>query len=160
MQSTRTITLALYFWVISHGTLSITKSFPLCQNLKPVQDIFKKLHVNINQHFISPPFRVGRHTVFPPGICLSICLCPSVTKLCSLHNLKTVQAIFTKIQIISINIRWHADRKNHNTCIYTFCYFPCPSQNHGRSVTWNLFNISSRNFMKISINIICLSPLG
>ena len=39
---------------------------------------------------MSPPFRVGRHIVFPPA---------SVTKSCLLYNLKTVQAISTKLHI-------------------------------------------------------------
>ena len=35
--------------LVSLETLSVTKLCRLC-NLKPVQDIFKKLHVNTNQH--------------------------------------------------------------------------------------------------------------
>ena len=51
--------------------------------------IFKPVSV-----FMSPPFRVGRHIVFPrASVCLSVCL----SQTCPLYNLKTTYAIFTKL---------------------------------------------------------------
>ena len=88
-----------------------------------------------------------RFELFPLELC---------HKIVSVYNLKTVQAIFTKLHI---NINQHLTtcwRRARTLAFILFELLPFeirPSQNHVRSVTWNLFKISSRNFMYISINI-------
>ena len=94
---------------------------------KQILTFHANCHVLFICKFMFPPLELG-------DILFSVCL----SHTCPLYNLKTVQAIFTKLHIkISINIRRGAERKNHNSCIYTFLsYFPLTlSQNSVRSIT-------------------------
>ena len=96
MQSARTITLAfILFELFALG--SVTKSCPL-YNLKTVQAIFKKLHINIR----TLEDVQSTKTIILAFILFELFSLDSVTKSCLLYKLKTVQAIFMKL-LININ---------------------------------------------------------
>ena len=101
--------------------LSVTKSCPLC-NLKTVQGIFMKRHININQQ--------SARTVTLGYIFFQ--LCPF--ELCKKQSLwqNRVRSITLKpfrisswnfIELLT-NTDRRAERKNHNLDIYFFSYVP------------------------------------
>ena len=87
------------FWVTSLGTLSVTKSCPL-YNLKTIQAIFTKLHINIIRRHAEHKNHKSCINTFWVIFLGTL----SVTKSCPLYNLKTVQAVFMKLHI---NINQH-----------------------------------------------------
>ena len=88
--------------------------------------------------------------LFPFELCAS-------QKLCPLYNLKTIQAIFTKLYT---NINQH-----EMTCrvqewllclMYFLSYFPwnfVPHKNRVRSITWKPLKLYSRNFIQVSTSM-------
>ena len=102
-------------WVFTNFGISLPIFFKLCMR---------------RSSYVFP--LLGRETYcFSPGACLSVRL--SVChKSCSLYNLKTPQALFTKLCCIpgpllcyyfiqiSISMRWRAEWKNGNSAFYTF----------------------------------------
>ena len=110
---------------------------------------------------MSPPFRVGRHIVFPrASVCLSVrpsvCLCVC-HKSCPLHNLKTAQAIFTKLytNINQHEMTWRV--QEWELCLlYFLSYFPLNFVHHKNcvcSISWKPLKLYSRNFIQISISM-------
>ena len=76
---------------------------------------------------MSPPFRVGRHIVFPRGsVCLSVCLsvrlsvCLSVTNRVRSITWKPLKLYSRNFIQISISMRWRAECKNGNSGFYIF----------------------------------------
>ena len=72
---------------------------------------------------MSPPFRVGRHIVFPrASVCLSVCpsVCLSVTNRVRSITWKPLKLYSWNFIQISISMRWRAECKNGNSALYTF----------------------------------------
>ena len=123
------------FWIISLGTLCITKSCPL-YNLKPLK-LYSRNFIQIS---ISMRWRAeckNDNSVFYTFWIISIgTLC--ITKSCPLYNLKPLKLYSRNFIKISISMRWHAECKNGNSVFYTFWVIclgispskkPCPLYN-------------------------------
>ena len=90
---------------------------------------WKSLWINQELHFIvmSPPFRVGRHIVFPrASVCLSVRLsvrlsvCLSVTNRVRSITWKPLKLYSWNFIQILISMRWIAECKNGNSAFDTF----------------------------------------
>ena len=116
IRSSRTITLAFILFELFHLGLSITKWCPFC-NLKSVQDIFKKLYIISINIWRCAECKNHNSYIYTFWI---ISLGTLSQKTCLHYNLKPFKISSPNFIWISINIRWHAKRKNHYSCIYTF----------------------------------------
>ena len=83
--------------------------------------------LNFSVVIMSPPFRVGRHIVFPrASVCLSVRLsvrlsvCLSVTNCVRSITWKPLKLYSRNFIQISISMRWRAECKNGNPAFYIF----------------------------------------
>ena len=131
--------------------------------------------------FMSPPFRVGRHIVFPrasvrPSVCLSV---TNRVRSITWKPLKLYSPNFIQI---SNSMRWRAECKNGNSAFYTFwvishgtCltaiknhvvkYCTTVYERNGKNLFWSIKNsgeilnkLKSRGFLASGLSTYDLYP--